>query len=315
MLVSQTDPPMSYLMIKRQLQEEFGEDIWLRNKDDVKRILRKKTMQKEIIKRTGSTSGVLPKLRSMSSHGVEKEMFHIFRGDSDFDSHMKVLSVKDDGRTVYLNRPGRSGGNGPLNRILIILDESALAYPKVNEKKYHIFKTKEKELLFSCIPSYPHLSHFNIELAKCMQYIMRKGLKPNVVDVLVMERSESRRIRKENEGGDDAECWAAALDSRTRQYFYIHRTTRKKTWVSPFTLQTKEWAQHTDENGFVYVVLRNVSYISFFPFFHNFDSVTQNTRKPKHRKLEYQNANSIVTKTRTQVLSQQAEQLLKMDST
>ena len=133
MLVSQTDPPMSYLMIKRQLQEEFGEDIWLRNKDDVKRILRKKTMQKEIIKRTGSTSGVLPKLRSMSSHGVEKEMFHIFRGDSDFDSHMKVLSVKDDGRTVYLNRPGRSGGTSPLNRILIILDESALACGGVKE--------------------------------------------------------------------------------------------------------------------------------------------------------------------------------------
>lgn len=268
MLASQTDPPMSYLMIKRQLQEEFGEDIWLRNKDDVKRILRKRTMQKEMIKRTGSVSKKSPgpKLnRAGSSHGLEKEMFHIFRGDSDFDSHTKVLSVKDEGRTVYLNRPGKDypGRKRPLDRVLIVLDESALAYPKLNDRRYHIFKTKEKDLLFSCIPSYPHLSHFNMELAKCIAYITAKGLKPDVVDVVVMERSESRRIRRETASNDDAACWSAALDSRTRQYFYMHRNTRKKTWVSPFTLQTKEWAQHTDEKGYVYVVLAR----SFFFFF------------------------------------------------
>jgi hypothetical protein len=258
---------MSYLMIKRQLQEEFGEDIWLRNKDEVKRILRKKAMQKEMIKRTGSVgmdaSPSSPTLsRNGSTHGVEKELFHIFRGDGDdFDSYNKVMSIKDDGRTVYLKRPAKDDETTflkrkptlpPLKRILIVIDESALAYPKIDERKYHVFKTQEKDLLFSCIPSYPHLSHFNMELAKCMKYIVNQGLNPDVVDVTVLERNESRRIRKDMPDDEDAACWAAALDTRTRQYFYIHRKTRVKTWISPFALHTKEWAQHTDEKGYVY---------------------------------------------------------------
>lgn len=108
-LQCQEDPPLSYLMIKRQLQEEFGEDIWLRNKNDITRILRKTAMQKEMMKKSNSATAKIPKVQGLSrtgsSHGVEKELFRVFRGDTEYDTNNNVLSVKDDGETAYLNRP------------------------------------------------------------------------------------------------------------------------------------------------------------------------------------------------------------------